>query len=46
MTLNEILINVFLKFFFVLLADGDVDFVVEHNPVAFDNRNPGQIYNK
>ena len=37
MTLNKILINVFLEFFFVLLADRDVNIFIEHNPVAFDN---------
>ncbi len=36
-SLNKILINVFLEFFFVLLTDRDVNFVVEHNPVAFDH---------
>ena len=46
MTSNKILINIFLEFFFVLLADRDVNFVVEYNPVAFDNRNPGKIDDK
>ena len=44
--LNKILINVFLEFIFVLLADRDVNISIEHYPVTFDHRNPGQIDDK